>query len=365
MASGRARRWAGPAAGYQWLESSTRLQPRRNSGVSLRRSSGSATCLRRGQLGELLGADHEAGVLDEAERHRLAAPVDPAADGLLQERRAPCTGGARGGSSGGRCGGGSTRRALEDVHCPTRPAIRGTNWIADAPGPMTATRSPSRGVAVVPLGGVKRACPRSAAGADRRHRRVAQRPAGVDEDLRRPGAVRCRECQPLLVLVHAAAAGRGRADVAMQVVRSGENRAGSPQISAAASTSGSKSGFGRRRTSTGGGDVDWPAGVGGWLARCRRRRRRARARRVLDPGLLEADREAEPGESPPMIAIRTCSAARRCATCPRRRVGGALKKLAHRPGVVGKCAGQTGSGSEVSTRLALGSGSGLHAGAAP
>ncbi len=112
------------------------------------------------------GIAHQPRVLGEAEHEQLAARVDAGADRLLQRGHAAGRAGARASLirrlvCGITHGGG----ALEDVQRATSGWIAGTNWIADAPVPIAATRSPRDVVVVVPAGGVEdRALERSSPG---------------------------------------------------------------------------------------------------------------------------------------------------------------------------------------------------------
>ena len=65
--------------------------------------------------------------------------------------------------------------------CPTSGWILGTNWIAEAPVPITATRSPSSPWSWSQRGGVEGRALEAVEAGQVGHERVAERPLGGDQ----------------------------------------------------------------------------------------------------------------------------------------------------------------------------------------
>ena len=241
--------------------------------------------------------------MQEADRHRLAAPVDAARGAAAARRHAPVEPRARTrliGAVAARAD--PRRRALEEreVRRPSA-AISGTNWIAEAPVPITATRWPARSWSwshraewnIVPA---KRVEP-----GDVGDGRLAERAAVAS--IRRPGAdvLAARWCR-------AASAGAPRPSaapvdgVAEAQVRSRgrtgrRTRAGSPGSRAGRENVRTSPGSARRRTSTGATARRRRSPGRCCRARCRRRRPPARRRRSRGCRALEPDRRAEAAEA--------------------------------------------------------------------
>ena len=133
-----------------------------------------------------LGQLHQPRVLDEAEHEQLARRVDAAAHELLQRREAVVEALSRSRVIG-RFGCGMTHGAVRWKTCSCAACfwISGTNWIAEAPVPIAATRLPggrSRG----PSGRSGTSRPRSRRGP--RCRGSSARPAGPCRRRRRARA---------------------------------------------------------------------------------------------------------------------------------------------------------------------------------
>ena len=152
------------------------------------------------RAGDLLGAAHDLRVLDEAQQEALAAPVDAAAHGLLQERQRLVQAALEARRRPVAVGQDPRRGALEDVHLAD--LVGDPRDELDRRGAGADDRDALAGevVVVVPLRRVERRALEAAHAADPRHRRVAQRPGRVDDELGRPGAAR-RLDAPALTLV--------------------------------------------------------------------------------------------------------------------------------------------------------------------
>ena len=97
------------------------------------------------RLGAALEQLHQPRALDEAEHERLAAPVLERRGRAAGGRGSGAAAGARAGRSGGRVRGAIQAGVRwKRWSSPTSGWICGTNWIAEAPVPITATRLPRR-----------------------------------------------------------------------------------------------------------------------------------------------------------------------------------------------------------------------------
>ena len=229
------------------------------------------------RAGDLLGAAHDLRVLDEAQQEALAAPVDAAAHGLLQERQRPVQAAldARRRPVGVRQD--PRRGALEDVHLAD--AVGDLRHELDRRGAGADDRDALAGevVVVVPLGGVEHRALEAAHAPDPRHRRVAQRAGRVDRAAApstrrarsRRSSARARRPTPRR-------SARGRSGCAGAGRARRRRRAGTARSPAGASTCASSRGSARTRTSTGARGRRTGSPGTCWPATCRRRRRRAR-----------------------------------------------------------------------------------------
>ena len=161
--------------------------------------------------------------------------------------------------------------------CSTTGAISGTNWIAEAPVPMTATRRPRRSRSWRQVAEWNTSPSKSVEAGHVRERRVGEGAGAQDDRVGGPGAL-ARGHGPALVVV-------GPAGLGDLVVVPGEpvdavlrptpaaGRRGSP---AGPRTTGSSPGSARRRTSRGGWARRTRSPGRSCPARCRPRRRGAR-----------------------------------------------------------------------------------------
>ena len=204
--------------------------------------------------GDPLDDLHQPRLLDEAEHEQLAT--------RSRCRRGRAAAAAGSGGTGARSQREIGRSVWGMIHgavrwktciCSTSGAIAGTNWIAEAPVPITATRLPVDVVVVVPLRGVEHAALEAVQALDVGRLGIAQRAGGGDQHA---GAERRRasvSTRPALLVLVPVGAGDRRAEADVSARRRSPRRraAGRPRSRAAWSRCASSPGWARTRRSRG------------------------------------------------------------------------------------------------------------------